>query len=137
MIHFGKAFLIASAIFIAVTILYPLTNTTIRDVKTREMNDVDQLAVALKAFNEEYGHFPKGTNKDVIRQISSDNPRKIIFLEVDSKELNSNKEMIDRWGTPYLIEIDEKIHLPRVSSAGKNKIFEPNLEKSDDIKSWH
>lgn len=102
----------------------------------QERRDVVHLAVGLEAYKDEYGEFPAGEQAVILQALFGKNPRKIVFYEVSPKRLNSKGEMADRWGTPYRIEIDAKTYRPHVSSAGKDRIFEPEKENADDIRSW-
>lgn len=89
-----------------------------------------QLSVACQQYKQEYGKYPESQeNKHVIAALTGDNPRKIVFFEPHSKQLNDQKEILDRWGTPIRITFpaDEP---PSIVSAGKDRIF----ETTDDIK---
>ena len=48
---------------------------------------------------------------------------------------NEKGELVDTWGTPYRIDLNAE-QGPRVSSAGKNMVFEGDAPGSDDIRSW-
>jgi len=80
-------------------------------------SDVTQIATAVIAFREEYGHFPETGQRVVDGRLLAAlmgnddalNPRKIVFLEPSpaSKQVGGvrNKAFVDPWGGPYQIAI--------------------------------
>lgn len=134
----GK-FIIGIFAVIAGVILYVLLAPVISDgpdSRSREKDDVTRLSIGLSFYKGEYGVYPEGGQATILKILQGDNKRKIVFYEISPKQLNEKGELMDSWGTPYRIEIDQKTYRPHVSSAGKNKVFEPEKKKSDDIRSW-
>jgi hypothetical protein len=68
--------------------------------------------------------------------LTGNNPRKVVFLEVRKKDINSDGEMIDPWQTAYRIGITSD-QFPWAYSFGKNRIDEGGNIGSDDIVSWN
>jgi ABC-type transport system involved in multi-copper enzyme maturation permease subunit len=89
------------------------------------------LQIACESYFTEFGSYPSGSNREIVRTLCGDNPRKIIFLELASRDTNSTGQVVDPWGTPYQFSFEASD--PMISSAGPNQIFETNSEKSDDL----
>ncbi len=71
----------------------------------------------------EYGTLPPpADNRRFIEMLSGDNPHKIAFLRLESRDLNANGELIDSWGTVVRFTVDSKSKI-RILSAGPDKIF--------------
>ncbi len=66
-------------------------------------NDVVILSSALTAYKLEYGNYPKGTDPEVINQLAGENPKKIAFIEVDSRKMSPDGIFLDPWKRPYQI----------------------------------
>lgn len=100
-----------------------------------ERKCVTQLAGALVAYQHEYGSWPTGSQAEIIAALRGDNPRHVVFIELDPRHLSKKGEFLDEWGTPYHIEIipGEK---PHVYSLGPDRQDEHGERKSDDIASW-
>ena len=96
----------------------------------------NELRLALKAYESEYGSYPQGSYPQICRTLLGDNPKKIHFFERDPKRVNAQSEIIDPWGTPYRIDLSPHPTAPRIQSAGKNRTFEPRTKESDDYYSW-
>ncbi len=89
--------------------------------------DISNLIMALHSYESEYGVLPTGNSSNVIRALSGENPKKIIFL-VYPQMVERPNEMVDPWLTPYEINFLQKTNFV-VRSAGKNKTF----GNSDDV----
>ena len=101
--------------------------------RAQAKNDVTQLVMAAKAYISEYGKPPEGDPQAIIRSLLGENPRKIVFMELQSKQLSKEGLFIDPWCTPYIFDLSK----PSGSwaySFGKNKRDEKG--KGDDCTSW-
>jgi prepilin-type N-terminal cleavage/methylation domain-containing protein len=79
--------------------------------KAQARNDVTQVAAAVKAYQLEYGRLPE--EGDVIGQLTGDNSKKIVFLELKAAKGSppkagiSDGKLFDPWGGEYTIELDD------------------------------
>jgi hypothetical protein len=110
--------------------------------RTQARNDVSTISAAVKSYQVEYEMPPSGKHAAMLRALLGDNPRKIVFVDVDPvknpnvpKNGLANGLWYDPWGSPYRIEVSDPKN-PRVWSPGKNKKDEPDDPHSDDICSW-
>lgn len=101
----------------------------------KTMGALAALKCSLEDYRSDYGRYPLGNNAAIYKALKGENPKKIEFLRLRPGALNAQGQIVDSWGTPYRIEIPEK-GSPRISSAGKNRRFEPDSKDSDDIRSW-
>jgi hypothetical protein len=110
---------------------FPLTayyNLTAAQAATRAL--FGQINDACLGYRAEYETFPESfENVALARILAGDNPRKIPFTEFSKKHLNANNELVDSWGTPIQITVQEDQTLSFVS-AGKDKIF----QTPDDVR---
>ena len=128
---------VIAIIAILMGILFPTIGSAIESAKkTQAKSDCLQIVNAVKAYYTEYGKYPLATADttyngstqaellDILRAPSSqtawvtNNPRKIVFLEVPAaKNLNqpetkqkagisSTRKWLDPWGNPYQVMID-------------------------------
>jgi hypothetical protein len=72
---------------------------------------------------------------DICKALQGENQKKQIYFEMRAKSVSPEGYFLDAWGTPYRIDISN-IEMPKVWSAGKNKVDELNQPHSDDIRSW-
>jgi len=90
---------------------------------------LESLRHAVHEFGSRFGGNPVGTNPEITRQLSGNNPKQINFLRAEAgMRLNASGELIDPWGTPYFFHQlsgnDMEIH-----SAGPDGI----MWTSDDL----
>ncbi|MHA3775074.1 hypothetical protein ACXR0O_26430 [Verrucomicrobiota bacterium sgz303538] len=95
----------------------------------------NQLVLAMKAYYDEFGSVPIGSNAEIMRTLFGYNPRKITFFEISSPWVSPGGELVDPWGMPYCIDISDPTKL-RIYSFGPNKRDEGGIEQSDDVVSW-
>jgi len=93
---------------------------------TEAMNDVTQLVTAAKAYHAEFGKMPEGDAASILRALQGDNPKKIIFLEINSKKISKDGLFLDPWGAPYLFDFSTS-HAPWAYSRGNTR---------RDFKTW-
>jgi len=84
--------------------------------------DMESLITAVQQYRIEYGTLPGGDPTNILKALFGDNPKKIPFLHVRSRSLNTRGEWLDPWGTPYDFRSSSTNSIS-VKSAGKNKIF--------------
>ena len=117
-----------------VSLLFPAVGIGIETgPKVQAKNDVTQLVVAAKAYVTEYGKPPEGSQLAQLKALEGDNPRKIVFIEVDPKRTTKDGIFLDPWGTPYVYELS-KPSGTWAYSFGRNKIDEHG--NGDDCASW-
>ncbi len=102
----------------------------------RAKRDVDILALALKGFAMENGHYPTGSLAQVAallrgENIDGQNPKRLDYVVAAVTEMNSAGEFVDPWGMPYRILADQG---GRAYSCGPNRQDEKG--EGDDVASW-
>jgi len=119
---------------IIISLLFPAVGPGLGySPKADAMNTVIQLVTAAKAYKEEYGEPPKGDSKSILRVLQNDNPRKIVFIELNPKDISKKGILVDPWGSPYAFDLSNATY-PWAYSFGKNKIDEGG--RNDDVTSW-
>lgn len=79
--------------------------------KAQARNDVNQVAAAVKAYQLEYGRLPD--SRSVIAQLTGENNKEIVFLEMKTAKGNPPKggiegdKLLDPWGEEYEISLDD------------------------------
>jgi len=128
---------VIAIIGILMALLFPAVGGAMEAAKkAKAKNDVVQLAVAVKAYQTEYGKLPttvtsyndgpeaaqgwfQDNNNEIIRVLSGENfndlnPRKMVFLEARPAKgggtpkdgVAADGKFYDPWGTPYAIKLD-------------------------------
>lgn len=129
--------IVIAIIGILMALLFPAVGGALEMAKkAKAKNDVVQLAIAVKAYQTEYGKLPtmvvssddgteaaggwfQGNNDELIRVLSGENydnlnPRKIVFLEgrpakggaTPKDGIGADNKFYDPWGTAYAIKLD-------------------------------
>lgn len=163
---------VISILAILMTLLFPAVTGALDNAKKAQAkNAATQLATALVAYNTEYGRFPDvvsgGGNANSAQlmniltgQDETNNPRKIVFLEVPRAKNGGNGAVssgttfssgyLDPWKKEFEIRIDDdynnEVEGPNgdtirktvvVWSTGKDGRVDPTgAGKKDDVKSW-
>lgn len=105
-----------AVLFILLSLFFPAVGPGISSgKKAQAKNDVAQIAIAVTAFEAEYGRLP-GTNRSafggkvlsaLMGSNAAINPRGIVFIEVNAarngKSGTSNGIFVDPWGGAYQI----------------------------------
>jgi hypothetical protein len=73
-------------------------------------------------YKYDFGSYPTGDCAQVLRELFGNNPQKIEFLSPQNMSVNQAGELLDPWGTPYIINFPSTNGFV-ISSAGKNKVF--------------
>ncbi len=102
-------------------------------LKARAKNDVVYLRIAMRAYLTEYGEAQRGGNSRLMQILLGDNPKGIVFIDPNKKQISEEGRFIDPWGSPYVFGFSTR-SVPFAYSPGKNKIDEGG--NGDDIKSW-
>lgn len=118
--------IVIAIIGILMALLFPAVNSAIDAARRAQAkNDVTQLATAITAYETEYGRLPGSTGSsdsngkvtqsfmDILTATGSgtnDNPRKIVFLEVNTwkkgKSGTNGNNFLDPWGGSYYVALD-------------------------------
>ena len=69
-----------------------------------------------------FGGNPVGTNPEITKALTGDNPKQVNFLGRDDNRVNGNGELIDAWGTPYFFHQLSAMQM-EIRSAGPDKIM--------------
>ena len=79
--------------------------------KAQARNDVTQVAAAVKSYQLEFGRLPESGN--VIGQLTGENPKEIVFLELKAAKGSppkggiSDGQLYDPWGQQYEVMLDD------------------------------
>ncbi len=92
--------------------------------------EVDNLFEAFHKYKEHMGQYPQGSNPDIAKALTGNNPKKVIILAVKKEHINDKGEIVDPWGTPLKIYVGDNEVLIR--SAGPNRRYEDSKVPSGD-----
>jgi hypothetical protein len=92
----------------------------------RAQHDVNELLLALKAYQITFGNPPQGSVAQICASLRGNNPTKEPVVE--SYTTNDSGEFIDPWGMPYRFSMASKFS---VYSCGPNKADDQG--RGDDI----
>jgi hypothetical protein len=118
------------ALLLVAPVLRPPLSAPPEAQRLRTIRALAGLQTACRAYQTEYGLPPAGDNATIAKALRGANPRGIMFYEFASRDINSNGEAIDAWGTPYKLEL-QNASPPSIRSAGPNCVF----GDSDDLSS--
>ncbi len=90
--------------------------------------DIDTLMNVIEIYRKANGGNPTGLNHEIIAQLRGRNPKKYAVLSSDLARVNSDGELLDRWGTPYFFHAVSRDWL-EIRSAGPDQI----MWTTDDI----
>jgi hypothetical protein len=94
----------------------------------RANTDMMNLANGIQAYRTEFGAFPTGSEADILSALQGTNPRKLVFLEVSSSDIETSGRYLDPWHTPYSITFTSP-SVVTITSAGPDRV----PASSDDI----
>ena len=66
---------------------------------------------------------PAKDQAGLLKNLTKDNPRGIVFLSLEAKDINSQGEALDAWGTPLHMTVVDSQHLD-IRSAGPDKTWQ-------------
>lgn len=96
-------------------------------VENEAASDLQRITIMLRDYRTIAGDNPIGSNAEIMQALSGDNPRQAKILPEDMP-LNSNGELVDRWGTPYFFH-----HLSRNSMEIRSAGADRRMWTSDDV----
>jgi hypothetical protein len=78
-------------------------------------------------------NIPIGTNREITKQLTGDNPSEIVFIEKNDPSIR-NGEIIDRWGSPLFFHLVSSKSCDIWSSGpdGKRGTFDDLIEKGSE-----
>lgn len=100
----------------------------VADVIPEAAPDFDRIALMFRDYRAIAGENPVGTNAEIMKALTGDNPKGAKLGPPDGQQLNSNGELIDRWGTPYFFHQLTGDQM-EIRSAGPDRI----LWNEDDL----
>jgi hypothetical protein len=120
-----KTILICGGIFLVlliIALLIPATNEGHRISKRQfSQSTMQNLITAADAYRHEYGDWPQGDTARITRTLLGDNPRKIVFAQIDRRFINSRGEPTDAWSTPLKLSFSGERMI--AIAAGKDQTF--------------
>jgi len=124
---------VIAIIAILSALIFPAVSGVLKKGKVATaQTEVKSIESALNAYYADYSKFPRdnGTadrtygasgNRDIINVLrgldNSLNPRRINYLEISEKSLDSNGNMIDPWRTNYFIAVNSDFNAELVASG--------------------
>lgn len=144
--------IVIAIIGILMSLLFPAVNGALDAArKAQAKNDVTQIATAVTAYETEYGKLPPGPTSSgadiegVLLQSltgtsTNNNPRKIVFLEVNQSKpgksgvdiITAPTKFVDPWGSAYqiVVDTDDDYATPLdAKTAGATALVTTNLRK--------
>jgi type II secretory pathway pseudopilin PulG len=117
---------VMAIILVLVGLLLPALNFARTQAKKHLVRtDVSNMTTALKSFRTEYGYWPDTTSWGELSTAlngnihpysgagaasgsfaSNNNPKAIRFLEFKTNQVNAAGQVLDPWGTPYIVMLD-------------------------------
>jgi hypothetical protein len=110
-----------AAILTFITAIFPYNSRPRHPQMLMVKMKMARLELAAKAYFAEYGSYPSGDNQAIVRTLQSDNPRRIVFVELSARDLNKQGEVVDLWGTPFQFSFARG--QPQIRSAGPDGLF--------------
>ena len=89
---------------------------------------LDNMRVTIRSYGLMFGGNPVGTNPEITKQLSGENPKQVNFLKADGNRVNSNGELVDSWDTPYFFHQLSGTQM-EIHSAGPDRM----MWTSDDL----
>ena len=68
------------------------------------------------------GHYESGENIEITNALLGDNPKKVAFISAENSRINSEGELVDRFGVPYDFHFISSKNLI-IRSAGPDQTF--------------
>ena len=90
--------------------------------------DFDKISLMFRDYRALTGENPVGTNAEIMKAVTGDNPKGAKLGPPEGQQLNSNGELVDRWGTPYFFHQLTSDQM-EIRSAGPDQI----LWSEDDL----
>jgi hypothetical protein len=84
--------------------------------------DFDKIELMFRNYRTLTGENPVGTNAEIMEAVIGGNPKGAKLGPPEGQQLNSNGELIDRWGSPYFFHQLTKDRI-EIRSAGPDRIM--------------
>lgn len=91
-------------------------------------DEIDNVQFALRDYRSALGENPIGSNAEITKALTGDNPKQVKIPVPPGSSVNANGEMCDRWGTPYFFHQLSGKQM-EIHSAGPDR----KLGTSDDL----
>ena len=85
-------------------------------------NDLQSTSRMLSDYRQIMGENPVGTNAEIMKSLMGGNKKGAILGPPEGMQLNSNGELVDRWGTPIFFHALAKDHM-EIRSAGPDHVM--------------
>jgi hypothetical protein len=116
-------FIVAAVI---VFLLFPAVN--VNPGLPKDKLEIHALKSAMEIYKLEYAQYPTGNIEEIVSTLSGGNPKKIIFLDWNSRPTGERENVVDPWGTPYRINtVSNEVF---VTCAGPDKKFGTDDDRS-------
>ena len=92
----------------------------LNDEKGTIETDLTIVQSVLFNYRTVYRFNPVGTNAEMMRFLTGDNPRGLAFIPADHPSLNENGELVDRWETPFFFHQVSRDEM-EIRSAGPDR----------------
>jgi hypothetical protein len=135
-LHWLKWVYLAMAVLVLFPLLLPVMHfDRNRMLEAITKNDVREIDLDLKTYQQEFGKFPTGNDAKITQVLTSTLLREKPLLDLPRHKRDPQGRFLDPWGSAYRIDLSDPAN-PKVWSPGKNKKDEPDDPHSDDICSW-
>jgi hypothetical protein len=95
----------------------------------RPVTLLEHMRTAFRNYSSMFGSNPVGTNPEITKALSGDNPKQVNFIKPEGgMRINGNGELIDSWGTPFFFHQLSGTQM-EIRSAGPDK----KMWTSDDL----
>jgi hypothetical protein len=119
-----KIIMLVIALLVVIAIFWAILTVTPNCVYTTAQQSVVEMhaiRIACAAYRDKYGAFPTGDNATIMRTLTGENLKSIVFLEISKDSTATNGAFLDPWGRPYRIDLTGKE--PLVTCAGPDARF--------------
>lgn len=106
------------------------TTATLNSPDTYAEDDLAVIGLLLAQYRQQFGGNPVGANDEITAALSGNNPKGIGFLPASAPFIDSDGQLIDRWGRPYFFHALSAQKM-EIQSGGPDR----KLHTSDDIHS--
>jgi len=122
-IKVALALLVLFLVFFAYVVVQSLNAVDAAANSRRDLALAAKVETACLAYMTEYNRLPPSSdNQKLAAALLGANARLITFVAFSKRELNTNQEIVDRWGTPLQITFQGASTI-QVISAGPDKTF--------------
>ncbi|MDQ8204799.1 hypothetical protein [Pelagicoccus sp. SDUM812003] len=93
----------------------------LNDPRTSIRSDIRLLDHLMAQTHTVFHELPIGDNREITAFLQGDNPRGIEYLSESDPSVNTDGEIVDRWGTPFFFHALSR-HQMEIRSAGPDKL---------------